>query len=107
MRPGLCLLAVVALFVADGGSTISATAARGLPPVVVVASASDQVTMNVLELVCRSCAQHVLSGCREIPGVASVEMDLRTKQLTLHFDAALTTRERVIAAVDAVVSTIP
>lgn len=80
---------------------------RDLPPVTLVASADGEVTVNVLELVCRSCYEHIVFGCREIEGVVSVDIDLREKLITLHFDSSLTTHARVLAAVDEVVATIP
>jgi hypothetical protein len=39
--------------------------------------------------------------------VASVDVNRKEKLLTLHFDSSLTTRARVLAAVDEVVATIP
>jgi copper chaperone CopZ len=84
------------------------TAARDLPPVRVLTSAADdEVTVNVLELYCKSCAEHIIGGCRLIPGVAWVDIDRKEKLLTLHFDTTFTTRERVLAAVDELVATIP
>jgi copper chaperone CopZ len=80
---------------------------RDLPPVAVVATADDQVTVGVLQLMCQSCAEHILAGCRHIEGVAAVAVDRREKLITLYFDSSLTTRERVAAAVDDVVATIP
>lgn len=80
---------------------------RDLPPVTLVASADGEVTVNVLELVCKSCYEHIVYGCREIDGVASVDVDLKEKLITLHFDSSLTTPARVLAAVDEVVATIP
>ena len=73
----------------------------------VVASANDEVTVNVLELICQSCAEHIIAGCRRIEGVASVETDRREKLITLHFDSSMTTRARILAAVDDVVASIP
>ena len=79
-----------------------------MPPVTLVASANDEeVTVNVLELFCQSCAERIVAGCRQIEGVASVEADRRAKLITLRFDPSLTTRERVVAAVDDVVASIP
>jgi copper chaperone CopZ len=75
--------------------------------VTVVATANDEVTVNVLELLCRSCYDHIVFGCREIDGVASVDVDLKEKLITLHFDSSLTTQARVLAAIDEVVATIP
>jgi copper chaperone CopZ len=96
-----------ALFLGACSAAISKTEARGLPPVTVVASANDEVTVNVLELICQSCAEHIIAGCRRIEGVASVETDRREKLITLHFDSSLTTRARILAAVDDVVASIP
>ncbi|MEK6207281.1 MAG: hypothetical protein AABM32_06520 [Chloroflexota bacterium] len=70
MRPGLLLFVGIALFSVACGAPASKTAARDLPPVTLVASANDQVTV------------------------------------TLHFDSSVTTRARVLAAVDEVVATI-
>jgi copper chaperone CopZ len=88
------------------GAPASKTAARDLPPVVLVASTNDEVTVNVLELICQTCYEHIISGCRHIEGVLSVEADRSEKLLTLHFDSSVTTRARVLAAVDEVVATI-
>jgi len=107
VRPGLCLLLACALFLGACGPAASKTEARGLPPVTLVASANDEVTVNVLEMICQSCAEHIVAGCRRIEGVASVEADRRGKTITLHFDSSVTTRERVLAAVDDVVASIP
>ena len=96
-----------ALFLGACSASISKTEARGLPPVTVVASANDEVTVNVLELICQSCAEHIIAGCRRIEGVASVETDRREKLITLHFDSSMTTRARILAAVDDVVASIP
>lgn len=107
MRPGLLLLAAFALFVsACAAPTSPKTAARDLPPVTLVASANDEITVNVLELICQTCYEHIISGCRHIEGVVSVDADRSETLLTLHFDSSVTTRARVLAAVDEVVATI-
>ena len=107
MRPGLRLLVALAIFLSACGGSASRTVPRDLPAVSVVASANDQVTVDVLELICQSCAEHILAGCRQIEGVASVAVDRRERLITLYFDSSLTSRERVVAAVDDVVATIP
>jgi len=89
------------------GAPASRIVARDLPPVTVVASSSDQVTVDVLELICQSCAEHILAGCRQIQGVASVAVDRKERLITLYFDSSVTTRARVLAAVDDVVAAIP
>jgi copper chaperone CopZ len=101
------LFLVCALFFGACGAPVSKTEARGLPAVSVAASANDVVTVDVLELICQSCAEHILAGCRHIEGVASVEADRRERLITLHFDPSVTTRARVLAAVDDVVASIP
>jgi copper chaperone CopZ len=107
VRSGLRLLVLVALVLSACGAPAAKTAARDLPPVTLVASANDEVTVNVLELFCQSCAEHIVAGCRRIEGVASIDVDRKEKLITLHFDSSLTTRERILAAVDDVVSSIP
>jgi copper chaperone CopZ len=100
------LFALLALVSSACAAPASKTAARDLPPVTLVASANDEVTVNVLELICQTCYEHIISGCRHIDGVVSVEADRSEKLLTLHFDSTVTTRARVLAAVDEVVATI-
>ena len=107
MRPGLCIFLAGALFLGACGAPVSKTAARDLPPVTLVTSANDEVTVEVLELICQSCAEHIIAGCRQIQGVASVEADRRERRVTLHFDSSLTNRERILEAVDDVVASIP
>jgi copper chaperone CopZ len=107
VRSGLHVLVALGLLF-SACAPASRIAARDLPPVHVIAStAADEVTINVLELYCKSCAEHIIAGCRGIPGVASIDIDRKEKLLTLHFDSRFTTRERVLAAVDEVVATIP
>jgi len=101
------LLVVLALFVSACGSPAAKTVTRDLPPVTLVASANDEVTVNVLELLCRTCYEHIVGGCRDIEGVASVQVDRRERLITIHFDSSLTTSARVVAAVDELVANIP
>jgi copper chaperone CopZ len=107
VRSGLRLLVVCALLL-SACAAAPRVATRELPPVQVLPNAADgEVTVNVLELICKSCAEHIIAGCRNIPGVAAVDVDRKEKLLTLHFDSSFTTRERVLAAVDLIVATIP
>ena len=107
VRPGLCIFLAGVLFIGACGAPVSKTAARDLPPITLVASANDEITVDVLELICQSCAEHIIAGCKQIEGVASVDADRRERRLTLHFDSSLTNRERILAAVDDVVASIP
>ena len=107
VRPGLRIFVALALFLSACGSPASRAVTRDLPPVTLVASANDEVTVNVLELICRTCYEYIVGGCREIEGVASVQVDRRERLITIHFDSSLTTRARVVAAVEDLVATIP
>jgi copper chaperone CopZ len=106
VRPGLRLLVAIALLLSACSAPASKTALRELPPVTVVASANDQVTVNVFELICQTCYEHIIAGCRDIEGVVSVDVNRKEKLITLRFDSSLTTRDRVLAAVDEVVASI-
>jgi len=106
VRSGFWLL--VAVLVLGSCAGTPPTAARDLPPARVVASvAGQEITVNVLELYCHTCAERIVAGCRNIPGVTAVDVDRKEKLLTLHFDSAITTRDKVLAGVDDVVSSIP
>ena len=71
-----------------------------------LAPGQDEVSMEIIELMCRPCAAQIVSGSRELPGVSSVTMELATKTLTLRFDTGLTDKDRVIAAVEQIVANI-
>ena len=107
VRSGLYLLLALALFAGTDASPAPTTAGRGLPAPILIAVADDEVTVNVLELFCRSCTEKILSGCRDIYGVTAVDVDRKDKLMTLRFVSSVTTRDRVLAAVDRVVATIP
>jgi len=106
VRPGLCLL--LAVLTLGSCSAAPSLVARDLPPPRVVSAVADgEVTANVLELFCQSCAERIIAGSRGIAGVTAVDVDRREKLLTIHFDSQLTSRERILAALDDVVSSIP
>ena len=107
VRSGFCLLLALAVLGGVNDAAAPSTAARGIPVPTVVAASDDEVTVNVLELFCRSCTEKILSGCRDIYGVTAIEVDRKDKLMTLHFVPAVTTRDRVLAAVDSVVASIP
>jgi len=109
MRPALVVLA--ALLVACSGGALPAAAPP--PPRLVhaapsedLAAGQEEVSMEIIELMCRPCAAQIVSGSRELPGVSSVTMELATKTLTLRFETGLTDRDRVVAAVEQIVANI-
>jgi copper chaperone CopZ len=107
VRPALVL--VTALLVACG------TASAALPPPRVIdavqrsidlASGQDELSMEVIELMCSPCAAQIVGKSRQLPGVTHVSMVLASKTLTVRYDTNLTGRERVIAAVEQIVASI-
>jgi len=71
-----------------------------------LAAGQDEVSMEIIELMCRPCAARIVGDARLLPGVTSVHMELATKTLTLRFDTGLTGRDRVIASVEQIVASI-
>jgi len=111
MTVRLALLLFAALLVACTGGTLPAAAPP--PPRLLQAAPSDdlvagqdEVSMEILELMCRPCAEQIVGDARLLPGITSVHMELATKTLTLRFDTGLTGRDRVIASVERIVASI-
>jgi copper chaperone CopZ len=95
------------------GCTGALPAAAPPPPRLVQAAPSDdlavgedQVSLEIIELMCRPCASQIVGDARLLTGVTSVHMELTTKTLTLRFDTSLTQRDRVIASVEQIVAQI-
>jgi copper chaperone CopZ len=83
------------------------------PPQVITAAASsdlapgqDEVSMEIVELMCNPCAAQIVGKSRLLPGVTKVSMVLASKTLTVRYDTSVTGRERVIAAVEQIVASI-
>ncbi len=106
VRSGLCAL-IAAAFLISSCARVTATAARDIPAPQVVTTSTDEMTVNVIELFCQTCAEQIQDGCRAIAGVTSVHVDRHEHQITLRFDPGVTSAERVLAAVDDVVASIP
>jgi len=111
MRMRVALVLLSALLFACGPA--AAPAAAPPPPRLLQAAPSEdlgpgqsEVSMEIIELMCRPCAAQIVSGSRELPGVSSVTMELATKTLTLRFDTVLTDRDTVIASVEQIVANI-
>lgn len=64
----------------------------------------DEVSMQVIELMCRPCAQQIVQSSKELPGVTSVRMELSTKTLTLRFETSVTAATQVVAEVEEIVA---
>ena len=107
VRPALALFA--ALLIACGGGSSQ------LPPPRVVADTpvsadlvlgQDEVSMEIIELMCSPCASQIVGRSRQLPGVTKVSMVQASKTLTVRFDTSRTSRDSVISAVEEIVATI-
>lgn len=72
----------------------------------VLAPSEDEVSLEIVELMCRPCAARIVGDSRQLPGVTGVHLELATKTLTVRFDTALTQRARIIASVEHIVAKI-
>ena len=108
VRPALVLFA--ALLVACG----SAAPTADLPPPRVLNAAQsadltageEEISMEIIELMCNPCAAQIVSRSRLLPGVTDVSMILASKTLIVRFDTSRTERGTVIASVEEIVATI-
>lgn len=112
VRPALVLF--TALFITCGGP-VAALPAPDLPaPRVVdvatvsadVATNEDEISMEIIELMCNPCAAQIVGKSRLVPGVTHVSMVLASKTMTVRYDRSLIARDRVIASVEQIVASI-
>jgi len=106
MRPALVLF--VALLAACGSANAALPAphlVRGAPAAD-LAKGEEEMTLEIVELMCRPCAAQIVSETKELPGVTSVTMELATKTLTVRYDTQVTARDRVHASIDSIVASI-
>lgn len=108
VRPALVLFMAFLLACGSAGSS-------NLPPPRVVADADvpadltagqDEVSMEIVELICSPCAAQIVSKSKQLPGVTKVSMVLASKTLTVRYETAVTNRERVISSVEEIVARI-
>jgi copper chaperone CopZ len=108
----LALVLFTALLVACGGRA-AALPAADLPAPRVIDSAAvaadvsaneDEVSMEIIELMCNPCAAQIVGKSRLVPGVTHVSMVLATKTLTVRYDRDLVARDQVIASVEQIVA---
>jgi len=71
-----------------------------------VAANEDEVSMEIIELMCNPCAAQIVGKSRLVPGVTHVSMVLASKTMTLRYDRTLIARDRVIASVEQIVASI-
>ena len=112
VRPALVLF--TAILVACGGpAAILPPADLPAPRVIESATVStdaaaseDEISMEIIELMCNPCAAKIVGRSRLLPGVTHVSMVLASKTMTVRFDTSLTARDQVIASVEQIVASI-
>ena len=116
VRPAFVLFA--ALLVACGGPSAALSYAdlpANLPAPRVIDSATastdvaaneNEVSMEIIELMCNPCAAQIVGQSRQLRGVTHVSMVLASKTMTVRFDTSLTGRDQVIASVERIVASI-
>ncbi len=106
VRPALALLAALLVGCTQPAAVLPSPHLVQSVPSEELAAGQDEVSLQIIELMCRPCAAQIVGSAKALPGVTSVTMELSTKTLTLRFDANVTGRERVIASVEQIVATI-
>lgn len=111
VRPALVLFA--ALLTACGQTAALPPADLPAPRVVDTAAASrdlavgeDELSMEIVELMCNPCAAQIVSKSRLVPGVTKVSMVLASKTLVVRYDSELIGRDSLISAVEQIVASI-
>ena len=112
VRPALVLF--TALLIACGGRAAALPKADLPAPQVIdattvaaeVAANEDEVSMEIIELMCNPCAAQIVGKSRLVPGVTHVSMVLASKTMTVRYDRTLIARDQVIASVEQIVASI-
>jgi copper chaperone CopZ len=107
VRPALVLF--TALLIACGTPAAALPAPRVLDSAPVsadVEAGQDELSLEVIELMCSPCAAQIVSKSRLVTGVTHVSMVLATKTLTVRFDPERITRQALVATVEQIVATI-
>jgi copper chaperone CopZ len=71
-----------------------------------IAANEDEVSMEIIELMCNPCAAQIVGKSRLVPGVTHVSMVLASKTMTVRYDRTLVGRDAVIASVEQIVASI-
>ena len=112
VRPALVLF--TALLIACGARAAALPAADLPAPHVIdaatvsadIAANEDEVSMEIIELMCNPCAAQIVGKSRLVPGVTHVSMVLASKTMTVRYDRTLIARDQVIASVEQIVASI-
>lgn len=106
VRPALVLVAALLAGCGQPAAALPPPHLVQSVPGTALATGEDEVSMEIIELMCRPCAAQIVGHSKSLPGVTGVTMELSTKTLTLRFVTSLTERERVIASVERIIADI-
>lgn len=101
------ILVAALLLAACGPATVAASVPAPRPAAAPAIAPRDvELSFDIVELLCHTCAGQIASGAERIPGVTHVAADMLGHKLLVRFDPAVTTEQQVAAAIDKVVDSI-
>ena len=115
MKRALILFVVLFVALASACGPAAATVPAGRPaaaaaprpaPAAAIAVPDVEMTFDIAEMLCHTCASQVAAGAQRIPGVTHVSSDGLSHKLIVRFDPTRTTERTVSIAIDKVVTEI-
>ncbi len=58
-----------------------------------------QITLSIPEIHCMSCDMLIQMSIKKIPGISSVDTDLKTKKVTIDFDEKQTSKDKIVSQI--------
>ena len=55
-----------------------------------------QISLSIPEIHCSSCTMLIKMSIKKIPGISSVDTDLKTKKVTIDFDEKQTSSNKIL-----------
>src|SRR5213594_3156555 len=104
MRQALVLFAALVVACGSGSANLPPPHLVRGAPAADLAAGQGELSLEIVELMCRPCAAQIVSGSRALPGITSVSMELATKTLTLRYDTSVTGKEKLMSAVEEIVA---
>ena len=58
-----------------------------------------QITLSIPEIHCMSCSMLIKMSLKKIPGISSIDTDLKTKKVTIAFDEKQTSKDTIVSQI--------
>ena len=58
-----------------------------------------QISLSIPEIHCSSCTMLIKMSIKKIPGISSVDTDLKTKKVTIDFDEKQTSKDIIVSQI--------